>query len=56
MVCLLAGDGPLRVKLETQARELGLDGVCRFLGDVSEIETLFEVTRRFGILRRQGGK
>jgi glycosyltransferase involved in cell wall biosynthesis len=39
--CLLAGDGPLRSSLETQARALGLDDVCHFLGDVREIETVF---------------
>jgi L-malate glycosyltransferase len=41
LVCLIAGDGPLRSQLERQARELGLRDVCRFLGEVSQIETVF---------------
>jgi glycosyltransferase involved in cell wall biosynthesis len=41
MVCLIAGDGPLRQKLETEAHTLGLEETCRFLGDVPEIETVF---------------
>ena len=41
IACLIAGDGPLRRTLETQVRALGLEGVCRFLGDVPEIETVF---------------
>jgi glycosyltransferase involved in cell wall biosynthesis len=32
MLLLLAGDGPLRAKLETQARQLGVLGRVRFLG------------------------
>jgi glycosyltransferase involved in cell wall biosynthesis len=41
IACLIAGDGPLRRTLETQVRTLGLERVCRFLGDVPEIETVF---------------
>ena len=41
MVCLIAGDGPLRQVLEHEVRALRLDGVCRFLGDVGEIEIVF---------------
>ena len=41
IVCLIAGDGPLRNRLETQVRALGLEMVCRFLGDVPNIEAVF---------------
>jgi glycosyltransferase involved in cell wall biosynthesis len=41
LVCLLAGDGPLRGVLEQQVRALHLDSVCRFLGDVPEIEDVY---------------
>lgn len=41
LVCLIAGAGPLRHALEAQARVLGLEQVCRFVGDVPEIETVF---------------
>jgi glycosyltransferase involved in cell wall biosynthesis len=41
IICLIAGEGPLRGALEAQVRALGLEGVCRFLGDVPEIETVF---------------
>jgi len=41
IICLIAGDGPLRHTLETQARSLGLAEVCRFLGDVPDVETVF---------------
>ncbi|HZT90908.1 MAG TPA: glycosyltransferase [Gaiellaceae bacterium] len=40
-VLLLAGDGPLRERLETQARELGLDGSCRFLGFRQDVGPLY---------------
>jgi L-malate glycosyltransferase len=41
IACLIAGDGPLRGTLESQARTLGLQAVCRFLGDVPKIEAVF---------------
>jgi glycosyltransferase involved in cell wall biosynthesis len=41
IACLIGGDGPLRHALQSQARALGLEEVCRFLGDVAEIETVF---------------
>jgi glycosyltransferase involved in cell wall biosynthesis len=41
LVCLLAGDGRLRPTLQDQARRLGLADVCRFLGDVPGVETVF---------------
>ncbi len=40
IVCLIAGDGPLRYTIETHVRTLGLEGVCRFLGDVPAVETV----------------
>src|SRR5438094_575718 len=40
IVCLIAGDGPLRHTLEAQVHTLGLETVCRFLGDVPAIETV----------------
>jgi glycosyltransferase involved in cell wall biosynthesis len=39
--CLIAGDGPLRASLSTQAHRLGLEQVCRFMGDVPKIESVF---------------
>lgn len=41
IVCLMAGEGPLRPALESQVCALGLEAVCRFVGDVPEIETIF---------------
>lgn len=41
IVCLIAGDGPMRHTLQRQACALGLEDVCRFLGDVPEVETVF---------------
>lgn len=41
LVCLIAGGGPLRNQLERQVGELGLGGVCRFLGEVPQVETVF---------------
>jgi glycosyltransferase involved in cell wall biosynthesis len=41
IVCLIAGDGPLRHSLQSQVRTLGLENVCRFLGDVPDIEAIF---------------
>ena len=46
MVLLVAGDGPLRVRLEQRVRELGLEQVVRFLGfrsDVPELLSLFDI-------------
>jgi glycosyltransferase involved in cell wall biosynthesis len=37
---VLAGDGPLRVELEKQARELGVAERCVFLGDRSDVPDL----------------
>jgi glycosyltransferase involved in cell wall biosynthesis len=37
---VLAGDGPLRESLETQARGLGIDSSCRFLGVRRDIPAL----------------
>src|SRR5262249_3373400 len=41
LVCLLAGDGPLRQQLEAEARSLGIQDVCQFLGDVPQVEQVF---------------
>ncbi|MEM7586459.1 MAG: glycosyltransferase [Acidobacteriota bacterium] len=38
--CVLAGDGPLRQRLEQQARDLGIAQRCRFLGHRPRIERL----------------
>src|SRR5207253_6012868 len=43
LVCLIAGEGPLRQALESEARALGLEGVCRFLGSVRDIETVLAI-------------
>lgn len=40
-VCLFAGGGPLRDKLESQARLASLDSTCRFLGEVVDVESVF---------------
>lgn len=40
IACLIAGDGPLRHEIATQVRTLGLEGVCRFLGEVPAVETV----------------
>jgi glycosyltransferase involved in cell wall biosynthesis len=41
LVCLIAGDGPLRGALEREASEYGLNGVCRFLGAVPDPRTVY---------------
>jgi glycosyltransferase involved in cell wall biosynthesis len=38
----LAGDGPLRLALEERALELELQGVVRFVGETSDIQTLLD--------------
>jgi glycosyltransferase involved in cell wall biosynthesis len=38
---LLAGDGPLRVQLERQAREAGLESAIQFAGFVQDIESVY---------------
>lgn len=46
-IFLIAGEGPLREKLEAQARELGINGNIRFLGfrtDVVDILSIMDVT------------
>jgi len=40
VTCLMAGDGPLRDTLVAQVRALGLEKVCRFLGDVADVESV----------------
>jgi glycosyltransferase involved in cell wall biosynthesis len=40
--CLIAGDGPLRGALETEARRNGLGKVCRFLGVQDPIQPLYD--------------
>jgi glycosyltransferase involved in cell wall biosynthesis len=41
LVCLLAGDGPERAHLEQQVKLLRLEGVCRFLGSIDRVETVY---------------
>ena len=43
----LAGDGPLRGKLEEQARRLGLEGRARFLGVRQDVPALFAAADLF---------
>jgi glycosyltransferase involved in cell wall biosynthesis len=38
---LLVGDGPLRADLEVRARELGLDGVVRFVGFREDVASVY---------------
>src|SRR5262249_24578197 len=38
LLCLFAGDGPLREELEIEASSLGLGDMCRFLSDVPKVE------------------
>jgi len=42
LVCLLAGDGPLRGALETEVQHQGLGTVCRFLGVQDPIQPLYD--------------
>lgn len=41
LVCLIAGDGPARSHLEDRVRFLGLGSICRFLGSIDRIETIY---------------
>jgi glycosyltransferase involved in cell wall biosynthesis len=41
LICLFAGDGPLRGQLEAEARQLAVEQSCRFLGDVQQVENVF---------------
>jgi len=42
ILCLIAGEGPLLGELETRAHQFGLAGVCRFLGLVNPIQSVYE--------------
>jgi glycosyltransferase involved in cell wall biosynthesis len=41
LVCLFAGTGPDRLYLEARVRDLGLENICRFLGPVEQVETVY---------------
>ncbi len=41
VVCIIAGEGPLRHTLEKRAGALGLAEVCRFVGELPSIETIY---------------
>ncbi|HZI94305.1 MAG TPA: glycosyltransferase family 4 protein [Patescibacteria group bacterium] len=46
MVLVFAGAGPEEARLKAQARELGLEGMVRFLGfrqDIAEVEAAFDI-------------
>lgn len=42
LICLIAGDGPLRGALEAEAERLGLETVCRFFGVQDPIQPLYD--------------
>jgi glycosyltransferase involved in cell wall biosynthesis len=44
---LLAGDGPCRTQLESQARELGLTGAVIFAGFVKDVESVYAALNVF---------
>lgn len=52
---LFVGDGPLRTRLESQTRALGLDGRVRFLGVRSDIPALLEASDLFWMPSRWEG-
>ena len=41
IVCLMAGEGPERAALQDHAKTLGLQEICRFLGAVDRVETVY---------------
>lgn len=54
-VLLLVGDGPLRGKLEQQARELGISAACRFVGYWEEVGGLYAACDAFALTSANEG-
>jgi glycosyltransferase involved in cell wall biosynthesis len=42
LICLIAGDGPLRGELEAEAQRHGLGAACRFLGVLDSTQPLYD--------------
>ena len=47
IVLLLAGEGPEKANLQGLARQLGIDGIVKFLGFVPDVESVYAATDLF---------